>query len=173
VAGIDYLKRLLFEPTCTICGMESGYTGSGLKTVSPGRAKAKLDFRLVPDQRPDDILAKLRNHLDSGGFSDVRVTPLGGLVEPARTPLSSPFVRLVADEAGQIYGTEPVVMPTMAATGPVYCFVNILEMPVASAGVSYPDSRVHAPDENIRLEDLRLGMRHQATIVERLSRGLS
>ena len=75
--GIDFRKRHMFEPTCTICGIESGYTGEGTKTVLPATAKVKLDFRLVPDQRPKDILDKLRNHLDAHGFSDIQVSTTG------------------------------------------------------------------------------------------------
>src|SRR5690606_36399752 len=44
-------EKLLYAPTCTICGLVSGYTGPGTKTVLPREARAKIDFRLVPDQR--------------------------------------------------------------------------------------------------------------------------
>src|SRR6185436_8627586 len=39
----------VFEPTCTICGITTGYQGPGSKTVLPAYASAKVDFRLVPD----------------------------------------------------------------------------------------------------------------------------
>ncbi len=58
----------IFEPTCTICGLTSGYQGPGSKTVLPARASAKIDFRLVPEQTPEQVLEQLRTHLDSGGF---------------------------------------------------------------------------------------------------------
>ncbi|MEP7004078.1 MAG: M20/M25/M40 family metallo-hydrolase, partial [Chloroflexota bacterium] len=48
------LKRAYFlEPTCTICGLSSGYQGEGSKTVLPAVASAKIDFRLVPDLTPE------------------------------------------------------------------------------------------------------------------------
>ncbi len=53
-------RRNFYEPTATICGLVSGYTGVGEKTVLPATATAKLDFRLVPDQDPADIEAKVR-----------------------------------------------------------------------------------------------------------------
>ena len=45
----------------------------GAKTVLPAGATAKLDFRLVPDMDPKTQLARLREHLRSGGFGDIRV----------------------------------------------------------------------------------------------------
>src|SRR5262249_42133245 len=74
----------VFEPTCTICGLNSGYQGPGSKTVLPARASAKVDFRLVPDQTPQQVLKQLRAHLDAEGFSDVQITFHGG-EPPGRT----------------------------------------------------------------------------------------
>jgi hypothetical protein len=53
--GVELKLAEVFEPTCTICGLTSGYQGPGSKTVLPARASAKVDFRLVPDQHPDDV----------------------------------------------------------------------------------------------------------------------
>src|SRR5207237_1683436 len=50
---VPLTEHLLSSPTCTICGMCSGYQGPGGKTVLPARAGAKLAFRLVPDQDPE------------------------------------------------------------------------------------------------------------------------
>ncbi|HEX8991792.1 MAG TPA: M20/M25/M40 family metallo-hydrolase, partial [Anaerolineales bacterium] len=63
--GVDLEVEGVFSPTCTICGLTAGYQGPGSKTVLPAKASAKVDFRLVPNQDPDDILKKLRAHLDS------------------------------------------------------------------------------------------------------------
>ena len=58
------IEQLLFTPTCNIAGVTTGYQGPGSKTVLPAEATAKLDFRLIPNQDPTDILSKLRRHLD-------------------------------------------------------------------------------------------------------------
>jgi len=168
VSGVDYYHRHLFEPTCNIAGLESGYTGPGAKTVLPSLAYAKLDFRLVPDQDPDDILAKLRRHLDRHGFSDVAVSAAMGGEKPARTPADSAFIALLADCARRVYEAEAVLVPTMAGTGPMHSFTDTLGLPVAGAGVAYPDCRMHAPDENIRLPDLAKGIKLMALLLVRM-----
>jgi acetylornithine deacetylase/succinyl-diaminopimelate desuccinylase-like protein len=164
--GMDLQMHSILQPACTINGIISGYTGEGSKTVLPCCARAKLDFRLVPDQRPDDIIAKLRKHLEKHGFTDV-VLSAGKGEHPARTPLDSPFARIVSDAARKVYGSEPIIKPSSPGSGPMFPFTDILAIPVASSGVSNPDSRDHAPDENIRLADFILSAKHVAAILDR------
>jgi len=168
VRGLDYRLRHIFEPTCNIAGLSAGYEGSGVKTVIPCQATAKLDLRLVPDQTPDEILDKLRRHLDAQGFADIEVRSLSA-ERPARTPIDHPFVEVVREAARQTYGVEPLVNPTIAGTGPLHPFIHTLGLPTADCGVGYPDSRIHAPDENIRLADFVRGTQHVAAILERFA----
>lgn len=149
--GIDLKVEEIFSPTCTICGLTSGYQGPGTKTVQPARASAKVDFRLVPDQTPAEVLKKLRAHLDAEGFSDVQIEFLGG-ESPARTDPDDPFVNIVVDTAKNVYGFPMQKVPMTGGSGPNYPFVHDLGLPVATAGLGYPDTRAHAPNENIRLD---------------------
>ncbi len=165
LTGVDLNMYSILQPACNINGLISGYTGEGSKTVLPCQAKAKLDFRLVPNQRPEDIIAKLRKHLNKHGFEDVLISAPEG-ENPARTPLDSPFVKIVCDAAREVYGSEPILKPSMTGSGPMFPFINTLGVPVASSGVSNPDSRPHAPDENIRLADFLLAAKHVAAIME-------
>jgi acetylornithine deacetylase/succinyl-diaminopimelate desuccinylase-like protein len=167
--GVELQREAVFQPTCTICGLESGYQGPGSKTVLPAVARAKVDFRLVPNQSPDEVLQKLRAHLDSQGFIDVEIHYLGGTF-PARTDPDHPFVRLAQETAAAVYGKEPVVNPLVGGSGPNHPFIHTLGLPVVSAGVSYPGARVHAPNENIRVADFVNGIRHTARIVEAFAR---
>jgi acetylornithine deacetylase/succinyl-diaminopimelate desuccinylase-like protein len=168
VRGLDYRLRHLFEPTCNIDGLDSGYQGPGTKTVLPARAVAKIDFRLVPDQDPDDVLNKVRRHLRDQGYGDVEVRRLSA-ERPARTPIDDPFVGLVCEAAREVYGQEPVLIPSMAGTGPLYPFVKTLGLPTTDVGVGYPEARIHAPDENIRLTDFLRSAKHIAAIMERFA----
>ncbi|MCZ7551671.1 MAG: M20/M25/M40 family metallo-hydrolase [Anaerolineales bacterium] len=141
----------VFEPTCTICGLTSGYQGPGSKTVLPARASAKVDFRLVPDQRPEEVLAQLRRHLDDQGFPDVQITNLGG-DRPARTDPDDPVVQLIARTAEPVYGVPMQIVPLIGGSGPSYPFVHDLGLPVVTAGAGYPGTLAHAPNENLRLD---------------------
>ena len=147
--GFEFRRRLVMEPSCNVDGMVTGYTGPGAKTITPAVARVKLDFRLVPDQEPEEVLASLRAHLNEQGFSDVKLNVFSA-VQPARTPINDPFVKMVADSARRVYGSEPYVQPNSPGTGPQYAIQQTLGVPVASLGIDYPGNRIHAPNENIR-----------------------
>jgi acetylornithine deacetylase/succinyl-diaminopimelate desuccinylase-like protein len=168
VRGTDYELRHLFQPTATIDGLSSGYEGEGPKTVLPARAMAKMDFRLVNDQNPRDIERKLRAHLDKHGFSDITIKNLGG-EHPARTPVTDPFVGVMKEAVQRAYGAEPLIVPTMAGTGPLYPFVTTLGLPTADCGIGYPDASIHAPNENIRTEDFRKGTKAIAALLDKFA----
>ncbi len=163
--GVDMEMEGVFSPTCTICGLTSGYQGPGSKTVLPARASAKVDFRLVPDQDPTDILRKLRTHLDSQGFSDVTITDLGG-DHAARTDPDDPFIQLVQRTSGEVFDKPMLLVPMNGGSGPSYPFVHDLGLPVAMAGLGHPDGKAHAPNENIRIDLYLKHAKHMARILK-------
>lgn len=166
--GTELRRAAVFEPTATINGLNSGYQGPGAKTVLPAKASAKIDFRLVPDQTPEEIVPLLRAHLDNEGFSDVSVRYVAG-VKPARTDPDHPFVQMSIAAAADVYGLPPIVEPLIGGSGPLHPFIHVLDLPVVTSGCGYPQGRVHAPNENIRIPDFINGIRHTARIITRFA----
>ena len=152
LAGFELRKKHFFEPTCTICGIVSGYTGAGSKTVLPAVASAKIDFRLVPDLTPEKVTKLLRTHLDRRGFEDVEVVPGHG-EPPSRWPTDSVTAKAAVAACRGAYGTEPVVYPLLAGSGPMAQVCDTLGIPVAGFGSGNAASANHAPNENIAIAD--------------------
>ena len=152
--GIDLVRRYYFEPTCNIAGIVAGFTVPGAsKTVLPKEAMAKVDMRLVPDQDPDDIVAKLRHHLDERGFAGIEINRFSN-EHPVRSPADSLIGRAALAGARAVFEREPAVSPMMIGTGPMYPVASVLGIPTVSpAGVCRPESNIHAPNENVRVED--------------------
>ncbi|MFC2065126.1 M20/M25/M40 family metallo-hydrolase [Chloroflexota bacterium] len=165
VEGVDLRIAEVFKPTCTICGITTGYQGPGSKTVLPAKATAKVDFRLVPNQKPEKILENLRKHLDDEGFDDIQVTYLGG-GPAARTDPDDPFVKLVLSTGKEIYDTDMKIIPMSGGSGPNYPFVHDLGLPIATAGIGAPDSNAHAPNENVRLDLYLKHSKHMAYLIK-------
>jgi acetylornithine deacetylase/succinyl-diaminopimelate desuccinylase-like protein len=156
-----------FRPTCNIAGQGAGYQGPGSKTIVPAEAFAKIDFRLVPDQDPHDILEKLRRHLDSQGFDDISIEVMGaerpGVMDPEH-----PLVRLASETAEEVYGKPATLLPLTGGTSPTYLFLE-RGVPVVAPGIGYPDNRLHSPNEHIRVADFQQGVRHLARLIHRFS----
>ncbi len=168
LSGLALLKKHLYEPTCTICGMESGYTGPGSKTVLPNTAMAKVDFRLVPDLTPEVARDLLRQHLDRRGFEDIEIVEFGG-EHPSQTDPNAPIVQVAVEALQTTYDQEPVVWPTSAGSGPMYPLCEGLGIPAVSFGIGYSGSQVHAPNENIRIQDYVEGIKCMGEFMRRFA----
>lgn len=170
LTGIALLKKYLYEPTVTICGLYSGYIGEGSKTVLPNHAFAKIDFRLVPDLTPDLVLDLLKKHLARRGFDDIEIILTETGEETARSPLDSAIVRAAVEAAKAVYPNPPVIYPTMAGSGPMYPLCQALGIPAVSAGCGWNDSRAHAPNESVRIADYFEGILFVRELMERFAR---
>jgi len=160
LSGEELLRRLYFEPTCTICGISSGYGGPGPKTVIPSSASAKVDFRLVPNQDPWDIVAKLKAHLCEQGFDDIEVSVHWAMPASKSAP-DADLVHKMLDVMRANYG-EPVVKPIVEGSGPGYVFEK-LGVPYVAGRLGPAEDRSHAPNEYTTREAYRKGI---ATVIQ-------
>ena len=151
--GMAAKKALVGDATCNIAGFVSGYTGDGAKTVLPGKALVKIDFRLIPKMDPKKQILRLKKHLKSKGFEDVKIKVFHGEAA-ARTNSSDPFVTQVKEAADNSFGTS-ILNVSNAGTGPMYPFVDILKAPCISIGSTYMFSRIHSPNEFARVDLLK------------------
>lgn len=168
--GPTLVKEHIFGATCTICGIQTGHTDAGAKTVLPSSAMARLDFRLVPDLTADKVVELLRSHLDVRGFKDIEIIELGN-APLAKSSAKSTVARAVIDSAREVYGQSPLIYPMDPSSGPVgaVCGVNNPATPVASFGTSYAGSNPHGPDENIRIEDFLQSIKLIGRMIHKLA----
>lgn len=165
----EALRNYLTQPTCTICGFKTGYIGQGSKTVLPGSAMVKLDFRLVYNQNPKKLLGNLKEHLHRHGFDDIQVKALGFL-EPSRTIPSAQIARAAARAAKIAYGNGPVILPRNPASGPDYLFTKRLGMDSIWTGSALPNSHAHAPNEFTTTDAFVNGIKYVSAIIQEYSR---
>jgi len=151
LSGFEFKKAFYGNPTANIAGIWSGYTGPGHKTVLPSTAQAKMDFRLVADQDPVKLANKLKQHLMRHKFDDVEVS-LQAENPAARTPITAPIARIAANAGRDVFGKEPVILVTSAASGPMHFFTNTLQVPTVAIGCNHSQSNTHAPNENQRVD---------------------
>ena len=153
LAGEAALREYLLRPTANIAGIQSGYTGPGTKTIVPSEAFVKMDFRLVSGQIPGPVLELIKSHLHRRGFDDIEVVDLHG-VEAAKTPVDSAIVRTAVEAWEDLGVADAVVYPTIGGSGPTSLIATELGIPTIMTGsVANTDSRLHAPNEWVRLDD--------------------
>jgi acetylornithine deacetylase/succinyl-diaminopimelate desuccinylase-like protein len=166
LSGEEALREMLLRPTANIAGFMSGYTGAGSKTIVPSEAFVKMDFRLVAGQSPGPVVGLIRAHLKKRGFDDVEVVDLHG-VDAAKTPVDSPIVQ-TAFETWEDLGHDAVVYPTIGGSGPTSLVATELGIPTIMTGsVANSGSRLHSPNEWVRLEDYFEAIAYFARFFER------
>lgn len=144
------LQRLAQEPTVNIEGLVAGYTGPGGKTVLPGRAVAKLDLRLVPDQTRAEAQTKLRAHLDAHGFPDIEVNVSGGY-DPTEVDENSRLIQ-TALATYERAGIKATINPRLAGSWPGATFTAPpVSIPAGHFGMGH-GAGAHAPDEYYVIE---------------------
>ena len=172
LTGYALRERGAFAPTANIAGILSGYTGEGVKTVLPAKAMAKMDFRLVPEQDPEEIFDALRSYLDEQGYSDIKLIKLGSAA-PVVTPIEHPFVQRIIQIAESFAAKPTSIIPIMSGTLPL---LEPLKKHVGVPGLSAPGnagywgSGAHAPNEHIRLSDLERGVQFNVFMFQELGK---
>lgn len=169
VKGKEALKKLIFEPTCNIAGIQSGYTSGGSKTVLPNEAFVKLDFRLVYDQKSDDLIKKLKRYFVKNGFDDIQMFKLGA-VEPSKTDANAKIVRATANAAEQIYKKKPAIFPNMWGSGPDFVFTKLLKLQSVWTGCSPAYANIHAPNEFTAIKNVLDGVCYASMIMQEFAK---
>lgn len=164
LTGEELKAKHIYEPTCNICGIQSGYTGEGSKTVLPSEAFAKIDFRLVPGQNPHQLLEDLRTYLNNHGYDDIEIRVFGS-EEAARTHPSEKLAQAVIETIGTYCDLPPNIIPNTPGTGPMFDLCQRFGIPSVSFGVGHFASYTHAPNENIRVDDFIENIKLMAALV--------
>lgn len=159
--GVAAHHARTYEPTANIAGLIAGYTGKGSKTIVPNEARAKMDFRLIPNMRPDQALGKLRAHLDKHGFGHIEIVSEERAEPPYKISAKEPMAEAVVTAAMQVYGEKPIVNG-VSAEGTILRHVWI---PCVLTGFANPGANLHAPNENVTIASYLKGIKYAAAIM--------
>jgi acetylornithine deacetylase/succinyl-diaminopimelate desuccinylase-like protein len=170
--GYSALERLWARPTADVNGIWGGYTGIGSKTVIASEASAKVSFRLVPNQDPDEVMQQFRR------FVADRLPP-GATVEFeefTRSPgievnLESPWVRAAQAVLTEEYGRPAVLMGSGGSIPVVTSLRTVLGIDSLLMGFGLDDDQVHSPNEKFEQRCFHHGIRSHARLLARFAGG--
>jgi len=166
LSGFEAMKAEMFDPTCNIEGIQTGYVGPGFNAALPSEASAILDFRLVPRQDPEKVFIGLKRSLRKRGFEDVEVIKLAEIDTCAGTSPKTPIVKCVSRSAEEVYQSKPVFKPMLGGSGPNYVFRKFLRIDSVWCGCGPAFSNTHAPNEFMTRKHFVKGIKFAARIIQ-------
>ncbi len=178
------LAERIMLPALNVRGIQAGAVGDQAANVISTEARASFDFRLVPNQTPERVRDLVNAHIVRQGYfvTADSVTTTMRLAHPriararwseggypaVRAPMDQPFGRAVVHAVADGLGRQPLLLPTMGGSGPLYLFEKVLHAPIIILPIANFDDNQHAANENLRLQNLWDGIAVYAGVIGRL-----
>jgi acetylornithine deacetylase/succinyl-diaminopimelate desuccinylase-like protein len=156
--GFTTLERLWERPTLEV----NGVRGGGKYTVIPHVAVAHVSCRLVPGQDPDAVIEAVAAHVRAQQVPGVRAEVRADDARvPAYTiPADHPAIRAATAALEHVYPGQQVLLACIGGTLPATAlFEQVLGAKTLFFSFSTSDENLHAPNEYLRINRLREGMR--------------
>ena len=161
-------------PSLNIRGMQAAWIGDKVRTIVPATAIAEIDVRIVMESDPTRLVQLIRNHVENQGFHVVSGRPTDAersmypnLVAMSsqhsynafRTPYDSEVGLWLSAAMIRTFGVDPIRIRTSGGSVPIEPFVSTLGIPAVTVPTVNRDNNQHSPNENIRLGNIRDGIR--------------
>ena len=164
------IEQISTRPTAEVNGIVGGYTGEGAKTVIPGKAMAKVSFRLVGAQDPEKIRGAFRDFVRERVPADCTVEFGNFSSAPAfDVPFNNPALARAREALAQEWNKKAVTVGAGGSIPIVSDFKNVLGMDTLLVGFALDDDRVHSPNEKYDLKCFHKGIRSWARILAALA----
>lgn len=164
-------ERLGVRPTFEVHGIHGGFTGTGVKTVIPAVAVAKVSLRIPAGMEPDAIFAGLEKavaaHMPDGYGYKVKLLHGGKGISVA---CDNPYILAASTSIEKIFGVPPLLMREGGSIPVASLFDDILGLPVVLMGFGLPGDGAHSPNEQFSLAQFKKGILTVADYLGRLRR---
>jgi acetylornithine deacetylase/succinyl-diaminopimelate desuccinylase-like protein len=164
------IEQISTRPTAEVNGIIGGYTGEGAKTVIPGKAMAKVSFRLVGAQDPEKVSIAFRDFVRARLPGDCKVEFGNFTSAPAfQVAYDNRALTKARAALSQEWGKKAVTVGAGGSIPIVGDFKTVLGMDTLMVGFALDDDRVHSPNEKFDLKCFHKGIRSWARILAALA----
>jgi acetylornithine deacetylase/succinyl-diaminopimelate desuccinylase-like protein len=163
------LAEQILKPALNVHGIQSGHVGAQAANVITTQAQASIDFRLVPNQIPEKVRARVEEYITRQGFFIVHDNPdaltrqahahvvkleWGSGYPPYRASMENRDAREVIRTIEMATGGPIIQVVTLGGSVPMYLFEGKNHTPVIGVPIANHDNNQHAANENLRLQNL-------------------
>jgi acetylornithine deacetylase/succinyl-diaminopimelate desuccinylase-like protein len=164
------IEQISTRPTCDVNGITGGYTGEGAKTVIASKASAKVSFRLVGSQNPEQVRDSFRAFVRARVPADCKVEFINHACSGAlQLPFDLPALVKARTALAEEWGKKAVTVGAGGSIPIVGDFKSVLGMDTLMVGFALDDDRVHSPNEKYDLKSFHKGTRSWARILAALA----
>ncbi len=168
--GYTALEQTWARPTCEINGITGGYGGEGFKTVLPGKASAKVSFRMVAGQDPEAVRDAFRAHVWAHIPADCSVAfQAHGCSRASALPIDGPYLKAALGALGEEWGQPAAVVGSGGSIPVVRDLQEALGMDSLLIGFAHYDNRIHSPNEKYDLSSFHHGTRSWVRVLYALA----
>jgi acetylornithine deacetylase/succinyl-diaminopimelate desuccinylase-like protein len=163
-------ERSTIRPSLTVTGLSAGRTDPQATNAVCTSAEARINIRLVPEQKPAHVVALIARHLRlvAPPGTDYLLEVLAS-ADPVKVP-EDHFLIAAANRALHAAWGVPPSHVRSGGTIPVVAELHRrYKMPAAMWGLSRPADRVHSNDESFALKDFYRGTEVMARLLSELA----
>jgi acetylornithine deacetylase/succinyl-diaminopimelate desuccinylase-like protein len=179
------LAERIMLPALNVRGLRAGNVQELAANAIPIEADASIDFRLVPNQRPEHVRELVEAHVRAQGWQIVGEVPDSATrlrfpkivrlrwesgYPASRAAMDSPFAKAFVRAAGDGAAVPPLAVPTLGGSGPTYLFEQVLGVPAVVLPIANYDNNQHAANENLRVGHLWDGIEMYAALLAKLGK---
>ncbi len=155
----DFYTTTGLFPAVIITGLEAGYTKEGFRNAVPPTATLKINFRLAPTQDPQKVIKELQEKVDQ--FVPPWVEKEVKTESPYKGVMldkDNRFVERAANLLKEVFGAEPIYKYCGGGLPVVTHFHEILQIPQVLVPLANEDCRMHAVNENLKIDTVKKGI---------------
>ncbi len=149
----DFFTQTGLRPTVQITGIKSGYISDGYANIIPANAEARLNFRLVKSQDPENIISKLREFVRQNTPTYVQYELIVGTPHnPVKLDISNPIFGSTISLLEQSFG-QPILMKNVGGAIPFVSDIKeIFGIDTLLVPLANDDCNMHGDNENFRID---------------------
>jgi len=160
------------RPTLSVNGLWGGALPGAPLMIIPDKAGALVSFRLVPDQRPEEIFRLLKGYFDARKVPGIKVKlKVNVCQEPFVTSRDSCAVRAAGRALADAFGRRPVLVRSGGTSGIVPLLMKYTGIrDIVITGWGDPGAGEHSPNEHFSLDNYRRGIIATAGLLYELAK---